>query len=118
MNAPITETAGGVLEGTIREGIRAFEGVPYAEPPVNRLRFAAPQPVPRWTGVRPATALRPPSAQAPRDESGNLLPNAAPIGSEDCLYLNVFAPLDSGRYPVLVWIHGGGGMEGVPSTFD
>ncbi|EDV93364.1 esterase B1 [Drosophila grimshawi] len=81
----------------------AFEGIPYAKPPLGELRFRAPQPAEPWEGIRDCT-----------------YPRAKPIqehfvmhvveGSEDCLYLNVYAKnLKSEKpLPVIVFIYGGG----------
>ncbi|WP_329045190.1 carboxylesterase family protein [Amycolatopsis sp. NBC_01488] len=105
------ETAAGALRGSERDGVRTFLGVPYAEPPVGELRFRAPRPAPPWSGVRDATRW---AARAPQPE----LTGRGFTGDEDCLYLNVYAPATPGSYPVLVWIHGGGGVLGAPHQFD
>ncbi|MEV4144341.1 carboxylesterase family protein [Amycolatopsis sp. NPDC049691] len=105
------ETAAGALRGSERDGVRTFLGVPYAEPPVGELRFRAPRPAPPWSGVREATDWAP---RAPQPE----LTGRRFTGDEDCLYLNVYAPSSPGSYPVLVWIHGGGGVMGAPHQFD
>jgi para-nitrobenzyl esterase len=105
------EIAAGALRGSERDGVRTFLGVPYAEPPVGELRFHAPRPVPPWSGERDATKW---AARAPQPE----LTGRGFTGDEDCLYLNVYAPASPGTYPVLVWIHGGGGVMGAPHQFD
>ena len=105
------EIAAGALRGSERDGVRTFLGVPYAEPPVGELRFRAPRPVPPWSGERDATKW---AARAPQPE----LTGRGFTGDEDCLYLNVYAPASPGSYPVLVWIHGGGGVMGAPHQFD
>ena len=105
------EIAPGALRGSERDGVRTFLGVPYAEPPVGELRFRAPRPVPPWSGERDATKW---AARAPQPE----LTGRGFTGDEDCLYLNVYAPASPGSYPVLVWIHGGGGVMGAPHQFD
>ncbi|MEV5718422.1 carboxylesterase family protein [Amycolatopsis mediterranei] len=105
------EIAAGALCGSGRDEVRTFLGVPYAEPPVGALRFRAPRPVPPWPGVRDATRWAPRAPQPALTGRGF-------TGDEDCLYLNVYAPASPGSYPVLVWIHGGGGVMGAPHQFD
>jgi para-nitrobenzyl esterase len=105
------EITAGALRGSERDGVRTFLGVPYAEPPVGELRFRAPRPVAPWSGERDATKW---AARAPQPE----LTGRGFTGDEDCLYLNVYAPAAPGSYPVLVWIHGGGGVMGAPHQFD
>ena len=93
---------GGLTDGTAKDGIRTWLGIPYAAPPVGDLRWRAPQAVVPWTGVRQATAF----AKACRQTATWItFPE-----SEDCLYLNVWAPpaANGKKLPVMVWIHGGG----------
>ncbi|MFC3079725.1 carboxylesterase/lipase family protein [Phenylobacterium terrae] len=109
------ETRSGVLVGAREGGLVRFLGVPYARPPVGELRWRAPQPL-SWTGERAATAFGPPGLQRTPSDGR---PNGAGVSgasSEDCLYLNVWAPAEARGAPVMVWIYGGGGTMGSGSV--
>lgn len=107
------ETDSGKVQG-IREGaIVVYRGVPFAAPPVGKLRWRPPQPVKPWRGVRTADRFAPACMQ-----KGVSMPGEpqSPV-SEDCLYLNIWAPTETqGKLPVLVWIYGGGFTNGNAST--
>ncbi len=110
---------GGSLKGAVAGGVVAFKGIPYAAPPTGGNRWRAPQPVTPWKGVRPAAAYGSDCMQLPFPG------DAAPLGNkpaEDCLYLNVWAPVErhSGKLPVMVWIYGGGFVNGgtSPAVYD
>ena len=90
----------GLVAGTSRDGVNRFFGIPYAAAPVGNLRWRAPEPVAPWDGVKDASAFGPVCRQ-----TVNWIKEPQ---SEDCLRINVWAPAKPGKYPVMVWIHGGG----------
>ncbi len=95
----LVSTDKGVVVGSAADGVAAFLGIPYAAPPVGELRFRAPQPHAPWTAPLAATAYGSPCPQSARLGSPGL--------NEDCLTLNVWAPIHGGQMPVMVFIHGG-----------
>lgn len=102
--------ASGPIEGSVEGKTIAFRGIPYASAPVADLRWRAPQPVSPWTQVREAKQFAPVCMQQmiPMDEPQQT------SASEDCLFLNVWKPAAASAKarPVVVWIHGGGLMNG------
>lgn len=102
---PIETTAGKVRGTTETETATCgWRGIPFAAPPVGDLRFRSPEPYPPWDGVRQASEFGDRCMQKGIMDREN--PDATE--SEDCLYLNVWRPAKSGRFPVMFWIHGGG----------
>src|SRR4029453_5765066 len=92
-----------------------WRGIPYAAPPFDGLRFRPPAPAVSWQGVRDATAFASPCLQPSSFADDGTV--TATSGSEDCLYLNVFAPAGttvSSRLPLMVHLHGGGNGFGEP----
>lgn len=100
----VVVTDRGAVRGTVDADHRVFQGIPFAAPPVGELRWRSPRPAPRWTGVRDATTAGPECAQPPVFGPGST--------AEDCLYLNVTAPVGARKRPVMLWIHGGGYVFG------
>jgi para-nitrobenzyl esterase len=101
---------------TINNGqVKAFLGLPYAAAPVGALRWKAPQPPVRWEGVRDAASYGAQCAQNPAFDDLVIEENSQ---SEDCLFLNVYAPASpqpKSKLPVMFWIHGGGYFAGSSS---
>ncbi|XP_028042021.1 esterase FE4-like isoform X1 [Bombyx mandarina] len=106
----IVQVEQGLLEGTKRQSCRgqyyySFEGIPYAKPPIGKLRFSNPQEPDQWKGIRSATS--------PSNKCAQLNPysNSALVGSEDCLYLNIYTPSLPAekleKLPVIFFVHGG-----------
>lgn len=105
----------GVLRGQSRGTINVFRGIPYAQPPIGKLRFRAPQPAARWSGVRSAERFGPGCPQPTFGSGVASLGSYFGTTSEDCLTLNVWAPKHARQAPVMVWIFGGGNRFGSAS---
>lgn len=112
-NWAVADTSAGTVRGRWEGAVAAFRGIPYAEPPVAQLRFAAPVPAQQWDGIRKAVEFGPSVPQA--GHTGAVMSSVSGViedGSEDCLTLNVWSPdLGGARMPVMVWIQGGTYLE-------
>lgn len=109
----------GALKGVTAGSVVSFKGIPFAAPPTGANRWRAPQPVTPWKGVRSAAAYGADCMQLPFPG------DAAPLGvtpAEDCLYINVWTPVQraAAKRPVMVWIYGGGFVNGgsSPAVYD
>src|ERR1700677_1924715 len=121
---PVVSTAEGPVQGLVKHGVYEFLGIPYAAPPVGKLRWMPPQPVERWRDTRDAKKFGDTCAQA---EELGVFAGPASI-TEDCLFLNVFTTRlgrdswgkdgASKGLPVFVWIHGGGDVDGESNDYD
>merc|ERR1712241_667483 len=97
-----------------------FKGIPYAQPPVESLRFQPPQPSSSWGDTLVATEYGPvcPHKLSFGEDAGSY------VGEEDCLYLNIYTPTLTrstnpfARKAVMLWIHGGAFTEGSGSDYD
>jgi para-nitrobenzyl esterase len=105
----IVQTDKGAIQGTLNGGMRVFLGIPFAAPPVGPLRFSAPKPATAWNGVREAT-----QAASMCPQAGTATQNT----TEDCLYLNVWAPVGASKAPVYVFLYGGGFIQGNAAAYD
>lgn len=98
----------GPVRGYLDGGTYAFQGIPYAAPPVGDLRFRPPQEPGCYDAPLEAMAFGPSCAQGGTDDDGEVIV----VGEEDCLTLNVWAPEGAEDLPVLFFIHGGGNASG------
>ncbi len=118
--APVVEAKveTGALAGRMIDGVAIYKNIPFAAPPIGDLRWAPPQPAQAWSGVRDAADYGPACPQKLIPGRPNIGGYMGPI-SEDCLSLNIFAPIKAHKAPVMVWIYGGGntaGANSLPST--
>lgn len=108
---PVRTDAGLVAGKALASGVRAWLGVPFAAPPVRELRWRDPQPHAPWRGIWNADRPAPECIQPLRGRSINHY-FGEEASSEDCLYVNIWAPADPAptgtAYPVIAWIYGGG----------
>jgi para-nitrobenzyl esterase len=112
----VVKTASGEVAGDDRGDVHVFQGIPFAAPPIGALRWAPPQPVAPWPGVRSAIAAEPSCVQpVDPDYAKANFGGVQGAQSEDCLYLQVHAPPRPGKAPVVVWFHGGAFFLGAGS---
>ena len=102
------QTKEGFIEGLRKNDSQVFLGIPYAAPPTGERRWQPPHDVERWTDTRSAKAFCPACPQPVLDY---MIPTDQPP-EEDCLCLNISAPIGAADLPVLVMIHGGGFVSG------
>jgi para-nitrobenzyl esterase len=109
---PVVEVTQGKLSGLVKDGVQRFNGIPFAK----AKRWQMPEAADPWAGVRDATRF---GAIAPQVKSASegVLGGTPGEQHEDCLFLNVWTPAcDSGKRPVMVWIHGGAFVTGAGSV--
>jgi para-nitrobenzyl esterase len=111
----IVATESGTISGASEGGLSVYKGIPFAAPPVGELRWRPPVSAAPWTGTRKTDAFAPACMQ-----TGVSMPGETPPAvSEDCLYLNIWSPAKANtaieRLPVIVWIYGGGFINGSAS---
>ncbi|KAF8264081.1 alpha beta-hydrolase [Lactarius quietus] len=128
--SPVVTLDRGEFTGTTANGISKFLGIPFAKPPVGDLRFRLPQAPGPYDGKYNATAF---GLSCPQQADNLALPNGLPNATleyleagksatlsvgEDCLTVNVIAPVNATDLPVVVWIYGGGFEDGATASFD
>lgn len=116
----LVATEAGAVRGVEGAGVRAFLGLPFARPPVGDLRWRAPQPVVPWQGIRDATRIGADCTQAIGRKAILGGGGGVVVGSEDCLYLNVYAPAGEADRPrpVMVYVPGGAFTVGSGANYD
>ena len=109
---PVRIDSGPIAGKLVSAEVKAYLGIPYAAPPVGAFRWREPQPVIPWTENRAADQYGAPCAQRGAARGGE------PAFSEDCLFLNVWAPAkpSAKKLPVIVYIYGGGYTSGSASS--
>ncbi|XP_021488749.1 carboxylesterase 4A isoform X1 [Meriones unguiculatus] len=127
---PLVVTKQGILRGKETHvgnvPIRVFLGVPFSKPPVGARRFAPPEPPQPWSGIREATTYPPSCLQETWGQITSLYFSTRKQYewlhfSEDCLYLNVYAPVlapGDPLLPVMIWFPGGAFLVGSASTYE
>ena len=120
---PVVQVEGGMIQGVPSSAseVIVFRGIPYAAPPIGDLRWKRPQPVMKWKGVKVADTFSNICWQ-PGNAVGTFYGNEFywkenTVQSEDCLYLNIWAPADAvgnpaSKLPVAFWVHGGAYFNG------
>ena len=100
-------------------GARAWIGIPFAKPPIDELRWVAPKPPESHSGIKQALTFgnacvqfSNPTVRVNDEEAQGV------VGSEDCLYLNIWSPPNSIDAPVMFWIHGGGNSVGEAGSYN
>jgi len=104
----------GPLKGQAQDALNVFKGVPYAQPPVGKLRWKPPQPMQRWSNAKDASDFGPACIQ-PSGAMAGVYSHDPIAMSEDCLTLNIWAPKDARNAPVFFWIYGGAFWGGASS---
>ncbi len=115
----VTTAFGKVAGIDAGNGSWEWAGIPYAKPPVGELRWKAPVNPASWKGIRLSTSDFSRCTQPVQNMQW--IPQNKLIGSEDCLYLNIFRPKtisNSKKLPVYFWIHGGGNVIGGADEYD
>lgn len=103
---PVVQAPAGPLQGEAVDGVDVFRGVPYALPPTGWRRWRPPAEMSPWTRTRDATRFGA-ACHQPVARGESIYSGEEPTMSEDCLFLNVWAPQGAEAAPVFVWIHGG-----------
>jgi para-nitrobenzyl esterase len=114
--AQVISTQFGPVQGSMNGTVYQFLGIPFAKPPVDTLRWKAPQDPATWTEVLSTIGFAPECPQKAFEQGDSAYTLE---GNEDCLYLNIWTPqTGTGNRPVMVFIHGGGNQQGSASQIQ
>lgn len=112
--SPISVDGGRIAGKVLDSGVKAWFGIPFVQAPVRELRWKPPQPVRPWTGVYNTDRMGPECIQPLRAKNINHYFGEEPT-SEDCLFMNIWAPANAragAKLPVIVYLYGGGSTIG------
>ena len=116
-NSLTIPTSSGIAQGTLKQEVISWEDIPYAIPPEGDLRWKAPRPL-----ITPDFAIQPQERNGCLQEASIYagIQGEGIVGQEDCLYLDIKAPVNNlnRRLPVMFWIHGGGNTSGIKDYYD
>mgnify|MGYP003310680367 FL=1 len=116
-NSLTISTSSGVSQGTLSKNVITWEDIPYAIPPEGDLRWKAPRPL-----ISPELIITPKEGNGCLQEASIYagMQGEGIVGQEDCLYLDIKAPINNlnRRLPVMFWIHGGGNTSGLKDYYD
>lgn len=107
----VVNTVYGAVKGVDTGSQYVWKGLPYAAPPTGKQRWKPPSAPASWSGVRDAGSFAKPCPQLASDFG-------TASDTENCLYLNVYAPKTPGPHPVMLWIHGGSLVVGQSDLYD
>ena len=110
-------TSSGIAQGTLKQNVISWEDIPYAIPPEGDLRWRAPRPL-----IAPNLVIQPQDGNGCLQEASIYagIQGKGIVGQEDCLYLDIKAPVNNlnRRLPVMFWIHGGANTSGIKDYYD
>ena len=117
-NYPLSiSTSSGIAQGTLKQDVISWEDIPYAIPPEGDLRWKAPRPL-----IAPNLAIQAQDGNGCLQEASIYagIQGKGIVGQEDCLYLDIKAPVNNlnRRLPVMFWIHGGANTSGIKDYYD
>ena len=117
VNKMSIDTSSGIVNGTKKRNIIIYEDIPYAQPPIGELRWKAPRKILSKININPKNNN---SCMQRPSNLGGVDGNNFYVGSEDCLYLDIFTPRKNKKsnLPVMFWIHGGGNTSGTKDLYD